>query len=114
MVLAFAIALPLANTAQAATTHAPNGFYKMEIGSEYIPVTKFMFNSLQEKVALLTGNYYLILEGSAVKASDILTATTDKELESKTMTQSQLEQKFDVGIDSQGNVQESFYVTEIH
>lgn len=102
----FVMALPLATTTQAATTAAPDGFYLLEEGKPYVPVNNFLYSNLQQKVALLTGNYYLILEGSAIKASDIL-LPTDKEVMSKLTTQAKLEDKFNVKIDAQGKVQGS-------
>ncbi|PIC95695.1 hypothetical protein CSV69_10165 [Sporosarcina sp. P26b] len=105
LVFTFVMALPLATTTQAATTPAPDGFYLLEEGEPYVPVNKFLYSNLQQKVALLTGNYYLILEGSAIKSSDIL-LSTDKEVMSKLTTQAELEDKFNVKIDAQGKVQE--------
>ena len=104
--LTFVIAQPLATTTHAATTQAPDGFYLLEEGKPYVPVNNFLYSNLQQKVALLTGNYYLILEGSAIKASDIL-LPTDKEVTSKMTTQSKLEEQFNVVIDANGKVQGS-------
>lgn len=113
MVLTFVIALPLATTTQAATTPAPDGFYLLKEDAPYIPVDNFLYSNLQQKVTLLTGNYYLILGGSAIKASDVL-LPTDKEVNSKITTQEEIEKKFGIEIDSEGTVKEGFSVISIN
>lgn len=110
--LTFSIALPLATTTQAATESVPDGFYLLEAGTSYVSVDNFLYSNLQQKVTLLTENYYLILGGSAIKASDIL-LPTDKEVDSKITTQAEIEEKFGIEINSQGTVKEAFRVMSI-
>ena len=99
--LLLTIVTPLISSAD--TGQAKDGFYKLEGVTEYVPLTIFQSKSLKEKITILTGNYYLILNGQAIKAIDII-ITPDAQLESKMMSQTTLEKNLKVKIDSNGNI----------
>lgn len=101
--LFFSIAQPLTGTA-ATVDNAADGFYKLEGEGQYIPFTKFLFMTTPERIAILTGNYYFITEGVALKTIEILQSKTDAILDSKKISQSELEKVFKVIIGADGSI----------
>ncbi len=101
--LLLTIAAPL--TSSADSGKAPDGFYKLTGTTKFVPVSSFISGKLKYKVSILTDtDYYLILNGNAILAYDIIFSSSDAELEKNMITETELKRMFNVGIDSNGKV----------
>lgn len=75
----------------------PTGFYNIETG-EVLSVDSILFASNEEKLAIITNpNFYFIdEEGNAIKATALLTAKSDSELNDAIQTVEEVEKEHDV------------------
>ncbi|WP_156890571.1 hypothetical protein [Sporosarcina ureae] len=102
LVLSFSV-LFLTNSTAVANSDAPNGLYQFSKKQEYISLDKFTEKNLKGKVSILTADYYLVLNGNAYKALDILTKSNEK-LNASKITVTQLEDQMNVQIGSDGSI----------
>lgn len=101
--LLLTVGLPLTSSAESG--QAANGFYKLEGATKYVPLVTFITGSMNfKKSILMDEDYYLIMDGEAVAAYEILNSKTDEELDRKWMTETELKRMFDVEIDSNGKI----------